>query len=100
MNDKAKQWDECLHNIGASIRKAREEKKLSVPELAQQSGMTEDEYRELEHGDKQDPDLRSMSAVARALGASIDDLLPKQWPRLKREDIKQEPSNVIHDHRS
>ncbi|WP_074428601.1 helix-turn-helix domain-containing protein [Bifidobacterium bohemicum] len=85
MEDEAEQWSECLRILGTNIRRARNGGALGTSALARKAGLTPDECRRIENGNDPNPDLRTVAALAHALGTSIDDLLPRRWPRLGRE---------------
>ena len=69
--------------LGARIAELRELRGLSLGALAEQAGGIAKSYlAKLERGEVENPGLRTLSAIARALGVTVADLLkPAEPPR-------------------
>ena len=69
--------------LGARIAQLRELRGLSLGTLAEQAGgMAKSYLAKLERGEVENPGLRTLTAIARALGVTVADLLnPVESPR-------------------
>lgn len=55
------------------LHEIREEKKLSIRELARRSGVSKTQINEIENG-QSDPTLKTMCRIAKALNMKIEDI--------------------------
>lgn len=63
-----------IGELGALIRHIRQDRGLTIEELAQRSSLSASYIATIERG-LRDPGLRALSAIARGLGISLGDLL-------------------------
>lgn len=70
-------------NIGAKIRKLREEKNLSIEELATKINDTIENINKYEN-DELEPTLDKKLALANILGTSLDNLMVHNSPKIKK----------------
>jgi len=62
-------------NLASNIKKLREAKGLSQEKLARLADVANNTLIKMESGENQNPTLNSLKKVAKALGASVDDLI-------------------------
>ncbi len=62
-------------NLANNIKKLREAKGLSQEKLARLADVANNTLIKMESGENQNPTLNSLKKVAKALGASVDDLI-------------------------
>lgn len=82
--------DELKH-LGPRLRSARQDRGLTLEELASKAGMSASTLSRLESGKRQ-ASLELLLPLTRQLGVRIDDLLepPNRDPRVSREAIRRE----------
>jgi transcriptional regulator with XRE-family HTH domain len=61
--------------LGRNLKRLREARGLSQPQLADASGVSVGFIRSLEQGHRREPTVGYALALARALGVTVDDLL-------------------------
>jgi len=61
--------------LANNLKRYRNEKGLSQEQLAQKSGITYSTLAKLESGVNQNPTVRTLQQIARALEVSLDDLM-------------------------
>lgn len=64
-----------MSNITKNLRKLRESKKLSQEKLARLADVANNTIIKIEAGKNQNPTLKTLKKVAKALEVSIDDLI-------------------------
>ena len=64
--------------LAENIKRYRMEKGLSQEQLAQKAGSTYSTLAKLESGANQNPTVKTLQQVARALEVSLDDLMKEQ----------------------
>lgn len=79
--DETGEWHGYMQQLGINIARARHSAALSQENVAYQAGVSRVTYQRIERGigsDQQpaNPTLRSLLAIAGALGTSIEALLP------------------------
>lgn len=65
------------------LRQEREKKGISQPELARMSGVSQQAISLIESGERKNPGIETMSALAAALGCGLGDLCV---PEKKKSD--------------
>lgn len=58
--------------MGIRIKEVREEKKMSVAELAEKSGISRQQIYNLESDKENDPKLSTLLKIAEAMGVTLD----------------------------
>jgi XRE family transcriptional regulator, master regulator for biofilm formation len=66
---------EPIHRLGQRIQQLREQRGLSVQELASRAGTTYQSIWRIERGEQRDPSVALTRAIARALGVGVDYLI-------------------------
>jgi len=61
--------------IGKTIKDLREKKELTQEKLAQNAGISYMTLVKIEQGVNDNPTLKTLTAVAKALGVGVDDLI-------------------------
>ena len=61
-------------NVGEALREAREQAGLSLRDLSRLSGMSSGYLSQIETGARKDPGFKTVLRLAKAVGASMDDL--------------------------
>lgn len=74
MATKKKTTEDFIDTIGDTIRKAREQKKMSQKELAAAIGVDPTQYNRIELG-KSTPGLKTVAKIAKTLDVTVDDLI-------------------------
>lgn len=74
MATKKKTTEDFIEAIGDTIRKAREQKKMSQKELAAAIGVDPTQYNRIELG-KSTPGLKTVAKIAKTLDVTVDDLI-------------------------
>lgn len=78
-------WEGYASELGINLSRAREQSGLSQEHLAHAAGISTYTYRKLEKGESNpgtpaNPRLRTLAALAGALGLGLNDLLPADLP--------------------
>ncbi len=68
---------EPIPAIGERIRELRTAAGMSQQALAMAAGLSMSVVSQLEQGYRDDPRISTVAAIARALGVTIDELMPK-----------------------
>jgi XRE family transcriptional regulator, master regulator for biofilm formation len=66
---------EPIPRLGQRIQRLREQRGLSVQELADRAGTTYQSIWRIERGDQLDPSVALVRGIARALGVGVDYLI-------------------------
>jgi transcriptional regulator with XRE-family HTH domain len=82
-------------SVGARLREARTEKRLSLRSVAQALGVSASLISQVETG-KTQPSVSTLYALANHLGLSLDDLLGVIAPASGRAPVQPEPMRLIH----
>ena len=64
-----------IPRLGQRIQQLREQRGLSVQELADRAGTTYQSVWRIERGDQKDPSVALIRAIARTLGVGVDHLI-------------------------
>ncbi|WP_129670119.1 helix-turn-helix domain-containing protein [Phytoactinopolyspora endophytica] len=75
-------WDEIHVALGRRVAKVRVERGLSQEDLANESGISRTSLQNLEHA-KTAPGIDHLVLIARAMGITVVDLLPKDIKGLR-----------------
>lgn len=73
-----------MNPVGARIRLLRNEQKMTLPELAEKSGLSKGLLSKLENTDEPNPSLETLQKIATALNSTLGDLLDSEVVRVKR----------------
>lgn len=73
--------------IGARVRRYRQDRGLSLTELANQAGVSKSHLSVIENGTGSRPGARVLYALATALGVTLADLLGRTLQAAERADI-------------
>lgn len=78
-------WTAFARDLGHNLGRARLARGLSQAKLSEMADIAENTYQRYEKGESApgDPinlELRSLLALCQALGLSVDELLPPEWP--------------------
>ena len=71
-------WHVKVFMLAENIKRYRIEKGLSQEQLAQKAGITYSTLAKLESGANQNPTVKTLQQVARALDVTLDDLMKEQ----------------------
>ncbi len=82
-------------SVGARLREARTEKRLSLRSVAQALGVTASLISQVETG-KTQPSVSTLYALANHLGLSLDDLLGVIAPASGRAPVQPGPMRLVH----
>lgn len=82
---------ETTHRLGATIRRIRQEKGLSLQGVARRSGVSVGMLSQVER-DLTNPSVRVMTAIRRALGADINELFEEPPVRSRDPDFVRRAS--------
>lgn len=83
--------------IGARVKKLREEKKMSMTELAERAGVAKSYLSSLERNLQTNPSIQFLEKIAIVLGVPVDsllfddlnrDTLDSEWIRIVEEAMK------------
>ncbi len=67
-----------IDHIQTELRSRMEEKNLGPTDLEKKAGLRESVVRNILNGNSKNPGIESLTAIARTLGCSIDDLVGKE----------------------
>jgi XRE family transcriptional regulator, master regulator for biofilm formation len=83
---------EPIPRLGKRIKRIREQKGLSLQEVADRAGTTYQSIWRIERGDQKDPSIALVRGIARALGVGVDHVID-----MFREDTEEElvPSMAV-----
>jgi transcriptional regulator with XRE-family HTH domain len=81
-----------VRGLGRRIQALREQRGLSVQELADRAGTTYQSIWRIERGEQKDPSIALTRAIARTLGVGVDHLINMFG---KDEDSELFPAGVV-----
>lgn len=67
-----------MQNLGTRIKEIREQKHISIYELASKSGLSDSYLGRLESGQRKDPSISTVIKIADALNISIEEIIEKK----------------------
>lgn len=82
------EWSAYAQQLAVALRRVRQEAGLSQEDVAYGAGMSRYTYQKYEKGESRpgmpaNPSLRSLFAIAQALGVGLDAILPGGVPDLR-----------------
>jgi transcriptional regulator with XRE-family HTH domain len=83
---------EPIPRLGRRIQRLREQRGLTVQELADRADTTYQSIWRIERGDQKDPSVALVRGIARALGVGVDHLIAMFTD--DDEDSEREPTNL------
>ena len=93
-----------MRNLGERIRALRTEKGMSLPLLADKSGLSKGLLSKLENnGEESNPSLATLHSIVRALDVTLSDVLETERAQLKKIVPEKQPSwqkglvHYLHD---
>lgn len=81
-----------MRNLGERIRALRTEQGLTLPTLAEQSGLSKGLLSKLENNEESNPSLATLHKIVKALNATLSDVLETEKAQLKRFVPEKQPS--------
>jgi transcriptional regulator with XRE-family HTH domain len=66
---------DAIPRLGEGIKRLREQRGLTVQELATRAGTTYQSIWRIERGEQRDPSIALIRGIARALGVGVDHLI-------------------------
>ena len=78
-------------NIGGRVRAIRTEAQITLPALAEQSGLSKGLLSKLENGEAPNPSLGTLYKIAEALHITLADLLETEHAQVKRIIPEEQP---------
>jgi len=73
-----------MNNVGGRIRALRLEREMTLPSLADESGLSKGLLSKLENSDESNPSLDTLYKIAKALKVTLSDLLESGRIQAKR----------------
>lgn len=73
-----------MNPVGARVRLLRNEKDITLPELAELSGLSKGLLSKLENSRESNPSLETLEKIAYSLKCTLGDLLESEQIRVKR----------------
>jgi transcriptional regulator with XRE-family HTH domain len=73
-----------MKNIGGTIKALRQEKQMTLPALAEKSGLSKGLISKIENSPDANPSLDTLHNIATALDVTLADLLEKEKVQVKR----------------
>jgi XRE family transcriptional regulator, master regulator for biofilm formation len=83
--------------IGERIKQLRMQKKLSLSELAERSGVAKSYLSKIERHIQSNPSIQFLEKVADALGVDIDDIIHEQRPSEPEADVDDQWYALIRE---
>ena len=80
--------------IGERVKKLREEKKMSMTELAERAGVAKSYLSSLERNLQTNPSIQFLEKIAGVLGVPVDVLL---FDELKRDTLDSEWIKIVEE---
>jgi transcriptional regulator with XRE-family HTH domain len=80
-------------DLGRRLKQLREAKGLTQVELAIKAGLSPSNVAQIEQGQRPDPRVSTVAALAQALGVDIGDLFPPELPA-EAEEPPTEPKKA------
>lgn len=82
------EWAAFARSLGTNIHRARMQRELSQEQVAYAAGLSRYTFQKFEKGESMpgtpaNPSLRNVMAIAQVLGATLDELIPDEWPDLR-----------------
>jgi transcriptional regulator with XRE-family HTH domain len=92
-----------MRNLGERIRALRTEQGMTLPTLAEQSGLSKGLLSKLENNEESNPSLGTLHKIVKALNATLSDILETEKAQLKKIVPEKQPSwhkgliNYLHN---
>lgn len=80
-----------MRNIGGRIRALRTEKQITLPDLAQSSGLSKGLLSKLENETDSNPSIETLYKIAEGLDVTLADILETEQVQLKRIVPEEQP---------
>lgn len=85
-----------IDHIKTEMRSRMEEKNLGPSDLEKKAGLRESVVRNILNGNSKNPGIESLTAIARTLGCSVDDLVGKEELRaLGNQKLIPKPKDIV-----
>jgi len=81
-----------MRNLGERIRALRTERSMTLPTLAERSGLSKGLLSKLENDEESNPSLGTLHKIIKALDATLSDVLDTEKAQLKRIVPEKQPS--------
>jgi len=81
-----------MRNLGERIRTLRTEQGMTLPTLAEQSGLSKGLLSKLENNEESNPSLGTLHKIVKALNATLSDILETEKAQLKRFVPEKQPA--------
>ncbi len=83
--------------IGDKIKQLRQEKKMSLSELAEQAGVAKSYLSSIERNLQTNPSIQFMEKVGAVLGVSINELLMKEDSEEMKKQLDEDWLELVQD---
>ncbi|SDK03571.1 helix-turn-helix domain-containing protein [Sediminibacillus albus] len=83
--------------IGEKIKQLRQEKKMSLSELADQAGVAKSYLSSIERNLQTNPSIQFIEKVSAVLGVSINDLLMKEDSEEMKKQLDEDWLKLVQD---
>lgn len=87
-----------MMSLGSRINEIRREKKISIDDLSEKSGVPKGTLSKITAGITTSPTLDTVKAIARALGCRLDDLDDEPKTKNAPSDISEEAKKIAKDY--
>jgi transcriptional regulator with XRE-family HTH domain len=81
-----------MRNLGERIRTLRTEQSMSLPSLAERSGLSKGLLSKLENNEESNPSLGTLYKIVEALQVTLADILETEKAQVKRIVPEKQPS--------
>ena len=84
-------------DIGGNVKKKRELRGFSLSELAERAGVSKAFLWEIEQGNSKRPGAEILFKIATALDVTLADLMGKEQPETKRDEVEPEINEGLRE---
>jgi transcriptional regulator with XRE-family HTH domain len=81
-----------MRNLGERIRALRTERSMTLPTLAERSGLSKGLLSKLENDEESNPSLGTLHKIVKALDATLSDVLETEKAQLKKIVPEKQPT--------
>ncbi|WP_430790935.1 helix-turn-helix domain-containing protein [Virgibacillus flavescens] len=83
--------------IGEKIKQLRQDKKMSISELAEKAGVAKSYLSSIERNLQSNPSIQFIEKIGVVLGVSVNDIIREDQPFESNENLDEDWLKIVHE---
>ncbi|WP_087972558.1 helix-turn-helix domain-containing protein [Oceanobacillus rekensis] len=83
--------------IGEKIKKLRQDKRMSISELAEKAGVAKSYLSSIERNLQSNPSIQFIEKISTVLGVSVNDIINEESKNLDTEELDSEWMQIVQE---